>query len=141
MVTYVNRKCHNCGKSLTGGYTQDYNAIGIPFLECKKCHALNSHEGSCTEWELMSIPRKTWFLIQMTITSIFWALALAFVLFLFLMEKIEGDLQLAGLAAFALTVCGLYRVLQFKRLTRASRRRMSNESYRNKLRELGFLST
>jgi len=141
MVTYVNRKCHNCKKSLTGGYTQDYNAIGIPFLECPKCSCLNSHEESCTEWELMSSLRKFWFIFQMITTSIFWALALAFVVFLFVMDNINEDWQLALLAICALTICGLYRVHQFRRLTRASRERMSNPIYREKLRSLGFLKT
>ena len=141
MVTYVNRKCHNCGKSVTGGYTQDYNAIGKPFLECPKCNTLNNHEDSCTEWELMSFLRKAWLIFQMTTTSIFWAAALAFILFLFVMDHIHENWHLALLAIFALAICGLYRVRQFNRLTRASRERMNDPLYREKLRKLGFLPT
>ena len=45
------------------------------------------------------------------------------------------------LAIFALAICGLYRVRQFNRLTRASRERMNDPLYREKLRKLGFLPT
>jgi phage FluMu protein Com len=61
MVTYVNLRCSSCNKSLTGGYTQSYWTIGEPVITCPNCSALNSHEHSCTEWELMGFFEKAFF--------------------------------------------------------------------------------
>ncbi|SMY07521.1 hypothetical protein [Flavimaricola marinus] len=141
MVTYVNRKCGNCGTSLTGGYTQSYNAIGEPYIQCRKCQSYNDHSDACTEWELMSGVRKTFFVLHMSLNAVMLSAALTFVMFLPLMDYIRETWQLVPLGALALLICGGYRILQFQRLTSRSNARMAKPSYREKLRRLGYLDS
>lgn len=50
MAVYISRKCWSCHEVLEG-YTRDYRAIGVPFVQCRSCHAYNRYE-HINEWDL-----------------------------------------------------------------------------------------
>jgi hypothetical protein len=137
--TYVNVRCGSCRASLTGGYTAAYYAIGEPIITCRKCGAPNSDAERCTEWQLMSGARKSYLLIKVVFTSIFWAIGLFFVMFIAALAM-NDDLpasQIMLFAAIAVTVSVSYRILQIRRLIRLSNERMADPKYRLLLAKAG----
>jgi|GEM_PF-3778546 len=140
MVTYVNLRCSSCSKSLTGGYTQSYWTIGEPVITCPNCSALNSHEHSCTEWELMGLFIKAAFLTFVTLKTALRSVVLFFVIFLvslwFEYDMSEGEAITTAIVSIVISFT--YSYLVVARLISSSKKRMMDRNYRANLKALGF---
>lgn len=139
MGVYVNLKCRSCGKSLTGGYVQNYAGIGEPLIPCPKCHTMNSHADRCTEWQLMGTVRRTWMVIVLgwstTLYYGFGGFVLAAVL---LSQGIVGGIGFLA-AMLIVPVIGFTRLfLYFRRSIASSNGRMADVTYRQKLKKHGL---
>lgn len=139
MGVYVNLKCRSCGKSLTGGYVQNYAGIGEPLISCPKCHTVNSHADRCTEWQLMGIVRRIWLVIVLGFsTTIYYGFGGFVVAAVLLSKEIIGEI---GFLATMIVVPGIgftRLFLYFRRTIASSNNRMANPSYRHKLKSHGL---
>lgn len=71
MAVYIQRKCWSCNEVLEG-YTRDYRAIGVPFVQCESCRAYNRYE-HINEWDLKSGFNKVCYIGVLLWTTILYA--------------------------------------------------------------------
>lgn len=144
-MIYINEKCGRCGESLNG-WAPDYRAIGIPFVKCGSCGAINNRSEKATEWSLMTSGRK---FVQVFLAA-WWAFVLGtFVFFILgiILIKIYpsiGESEFLGAETLLIWVpsCIVVGIWSFSRLykeIRKSGNRLKEHSYLNELKKLGLI--
>ncbi|MBK8197905.1 MAG: hypothetical protein IPK75_06000 [Acidobacteria bacterium] len=144
MVVMINQKCGSCGKSLTGGYVQNYSGIGQPFVECSRCGSLNNNSGHVNEWKVMSGSDKALFYLEHIFSVLMRNALLMFFICMGLAVMIEFDSDVTfigvSIAIYACMVSfGLFRFFVLVgRAINASNARMADPEYVAKLTGLGL---
>jgi len=72
MSIYVQRRCWNC-KEILHGYTHDYRAIGVPFVQCESCLTYNRYD-HINEWDLKNTFEKLRYIGVVIWTTILYAM-------------------------------------------------------------------
>ena len=144
MGIYVIERCHSCGSSLTG-WIPNYYSIEEPFIICPSCKAVNDRSAKASEWQLMSLARKSAHLML----SLYWGFAYGSVFSVAIAAAMhyfpalgwnsvasKGILYflIPGFAfGFAVSYFLLYRQIQ------KSNERLQDNHYRDFLTKHGFL--
>lgn len=145
MTVLVTEKCGNCGKVLTG-WTPDYRGLGIPFVKCEGCGAINNRSSKINEWEAKDVAEKIGYVIVVFWTSLMVSiiplLGLGFLAISLFPELGEKNLTFGGLISawvVAWLPGGIFFFVRLKKNIEESNRRMQNEEYRKILAEAGIL--
>lgn len=139
MSLYVQRRCWSCEEILEG-YTPNYKAIGIPYVQCEYCRTYNRC-GHVNEWDLMSFFAKTCYIGVIAWTTILYAMAGPILAYgaahLFGWEK-SNRLFYDSYAVGLVTMIAI-NIWLFISDVRKSRTRLRDPQYLDKLRELQII--
>ena len=146
MGIYVQISCPSCHNVLEN-YTRKYIAIGPPFTECQLCGTLVKLN-HMNEWGLMSFGTKAKQVVVHLWTNVFWSMGPFALLMIAAMFLTNMDFESPGLAgrypiflptSFILSflIVLLIRSFGFAKQIKLSNKRIENQTYRDKLQELG----